>query len=132
MSEEKYNDIVNLHNELEKEYNTLHTKYELLQESCRENTIIQSMNDMKKEYDDTSRKYEELKRTCVSLYRFNFINERLTKLENTLKGVDVIIEHVIDMLSNLDTYIVTDRKTIIYKAQIELALIKELLYNNSR
>jgi hypothetical protein len=101
-------------------YIKLFRKYKDLKLEYSENTVIQSMNDMKE-------RYEQLQRETVSLYRFNELQQKYKKQSKVINAVLVILENTSKRLRNLDSFLHTDRQKEVYRCEIELLIINELL-----
>lgn len=117
---EKYNKLENDYNKLENDYNKLKSDYDILKNEYSENIIIQSMNDMKV-------KYDTLLKNTVPLFKFHLINEKYKVLVKSFTGCSILIDHIIKLLKRIDNTNVFDRKNIIYKTELELVTVKEIL-----
>ncbi|NBP00274.1 MAG: hypothetical protein EBU90_09150 [Proteobacteria bacterium] len=104
-------------------YNELTEKYQKLQHDYSENTIVESMNDMK-------RKYEQLVANTVPAYKYNLINEKYERLSHTFIGSEILIDHIVKGLKRLETVSAMDRTNLLYKIQLELLILKEILQDS--
>lgn len=118
--QEKYDGLQEKYDNLQHEYTTLQEKYDSLQENYSENIIIQSMNDMKI-------KYENLIKSSVSIYKYQILQEKFTRLIRGFSGCSVLIDHTIKVLKESKNTNFTDKKNLISKAELELITIKEIL-----
>lgn len=118
--DEDYKTLNEKYNKLENDYNKLKSDYDVLKNEYSENIIIQSMNDMKI-------KYDTLLKNTVPLFKFHLINEKYKVLIKSFTGCSILIDHIIKLLKRIDNMNVFDRKNIIYKTELELVTVKEIL-----
>lgn len=104
-------------------YNELLEKYNQLEHDYSENTIVESMNDMK-------RKYEQLVANTVPAYKYNLLNEKFERVSHTVHGSDVLIDYIIKGLKKTETMGAIDRTNSLYKIQLELIILKEILQDS--
>uniref|UniRef100_A0A6C0H6I8 Uncharacterized protein n=1 Tax=viral metagenome TaxID=1070528 RepID=A0A6C0H6I8_9ZZZZ len=104
-------------------YNELTEKYEQLQHDYSENTIVESMNDMK-------RKYEQLIANTVPAYKYTLLSEKYERLSRTFISSEILIDHIIKGLKKLETVSAMDRTNFLYKRQLELLILKEILQDS--
>jgi len=99
----------------------LEVELETLRAEFSENTIIQSMNDMKD-------RYNHLVATTVGLPNYNKIKGELEEIKRKIIGVGVLVDHVINILKSIETETyMTNVKNKIYKIELELLILKEIL-----
>jgi predicted nuclease with TOPRIM domain len=116
-------DIENLQGQLEEvknNYYTLLDEHNAMKAEYSENTIVQSMNDMKN-------KYENMLKTTVQRYKYDNLEEKHDKICRQAMAVTVLIDHVVSSLKRLESKVMMADKTDIYKTELELAIMKELL-----
>ena len=113
---DKYQTLLSKYNELLEKYNQLEHDYS-------ENTIVESMNDMK-------RKYEQLIASTVPSYKYSLLNEKYERATHTIIGSDILIDHIVRGLKKLETMNSIDRTNSLYKVQLELIILKEILQDS--
>ena len=125
--QEKYDSLQTNFDTLQEKYDTLQEKYDnlfndynILSENYSENVIIQSMNDMKIKYDNVIK-------SSVSLYKYQILQEKFTRLIRGFSGCSVLIDHTIKVLKESKNSTFVDKKNLISKAELELITIKEIL-----
>lgn len=118
--EKKYavldNDVEKMRNEhilLQKEYDSLQINYS-------ENVIIQSMQEMKERYD-------KMVKSTVPVHKYDVLYEKYKKLVKNFSGCTIILEYVIKALKQLNRTLFTESKNILYKAELQLEMVKEIL-----
>ena len=118
--QEKYDNLQEKYDNLQEKYNNLFNDYNILSENYSENVIIQSMNDMKIKYDNVIK-------SSVSLYKYQILQEKFTRLIRGFSGCSVLIDHTIKVLKESKNSTFVDKKNLISKAELELITIKEIL-----
>lgn len=105
-------------------YTRLYNKYEELKKEYSENTIIQSMNEMRD-------RFEELKKDTVSKYKYNLLEEKNRQQNRAINAVLVILENTSKKLRLIDIemQLPIEIQKDLYRSEIELAIIMELLEN---
>jgi predicted nuclease with TOPRIM domain len=116
----EYTKLQEKYDSLQEKYDSLQEKYDSLQENYSENMIIQSMNDMKI-------KYEHMIKSSVSIYKYQILEEKFTRLIRCFSGCSVLIDHTIKVLKESKNINFIDKKNLISKAELELITIKEIL-----
>jgi hypothetical protein len=101
-------------------YIKLYNKYKKLNKEFSENTIIQSMNDMKE-------RYEQLERESISLYMYEELEKKYNKQNKVINAVLTILENTSNRLRKLDNVLLIDKQKELYRCEIELVIISELL-----
>ena len=101
------------HEILQKEYNSLQTNYS-------ENIIIQSMQEMKERYD-------KMLKSTVTIHKYDILYEKYKKLVKNFSGCAIILEYVIKTLKQLNKTLFTESKNLLFKAELQLEMIKEIL-----
>jgi hypothetical protein len=101
-------------------YMKLYNKYKKLNKEFSENTIIQSMNDMKE-------RYEQLERESISIYMYEELEKKYNKQNKVINAVSTILENTSNRLRKLDNFLLIDKQKELYRCEIELAIIYELL-----
>ena len=110
------NDVEKMRNEheiLQKEYDSLQTNYS-------ENIIIQSMQEMKERYD-------KMLKSTVPIHKYDILYEKYKKLVKNFSGCTIILEYVIKTLKQLNRTLFTESKNILFKAELQLEMVKEIL-----
>ena len=110
------NDVEKMRNEheiLQKEYDSLQTNYS-------ENIIIQSMQEMKERYD-------KMLKSTVPIHKYDILYEKYKKLVKNFSGCTIILEYVIKTLKKLNRTLFTESKNILFKAELQLEMVKEIL-----
>ena len=110
------NDVEKMRNEheiLQKEYDSLQTNYS-------ENIIIQSMQEMKERYD-------KMLKSTVPIHKYDILYEKYKKLVKNFSGCTIILEYVIKTLKQLNRTLITESKNILFKAELQLEMVKEIL-----
>jgi hypothetical protein len=118
--QDEYTTLQEKYDNLQEKYDKLFEDYNILSENYSENIIIQSMNDMKN-------KYENLIKSSVSIYKYQILQEKFTRLIRGFSGCSVLIDHTIKVLKESKNTHFTDKKNLISKAELELITIKEIL-----
>ena len=110
------------HTELKIEHEELKIEHEDLQLNYSENIIVQSMNDMKE-------KYEQLQKNTIPLFKYQLLNEKYKTFVKNFSGCIVLTEHVIKVLRQIEDNNNNShtRKNLVYKAEIELMTLKDIL-----
>jgi hypothetical protein len=112
-TDDKYIYLLDKYTKLLKNYKSLCNEYS-------ENTIIESMNEMKE-------RYEQLQKDTVSIYRYNELDKKYKKQNKVITAIYVIIENTINRLRDMDFNMMYDKQKDIYRCEIELMIILELL-----
>jgi len=113
---DEYQKLLSKYDELQKKYNQLEHDYS-------ENTIIESMNDMK-------RKYEQLVANTVPSYKHNMLSEKFDRVSHTILSSEILIEHIVKGLKKIETISSMERINLLYKVQLELIILKEILQDS--
>ena len=117
------NDVEKMRNEhilLQKEYDSLQKEYDSLQTNYSENIIIQSMQEMKERYD-------KMVKSTVPIHKYDILYEKYKKLVKNFSGCTIILEYVIKTLKQLNRTLFTESKNVLFKAELQLEMIKEIL-----
>lgn len=109
---------------LEKQYKSLDNEHRALQHEFSENTIIQSMNDMKE-------KYNHLLETTVPSYKYELLDERHTELHNKTLACSVLLDYIISSIRKFDNIFVNMGELDVNKIEMQLTILKELLYKTT-
>ena len=121
---EEYNKLFERYTQLKNQYTQLEDQYTQLEKQYSENTIIQSMNDMKL-------RYEELVANTVSFGTYEKTSEKYEKLRRVVSSSEILIEHITNVIKKLENQTTEECRTKLYKAQIELLILKEILQEAS-
>jgi len=105
---------------LQKEYDSLQKEYDSLQTNYSENIIIQSMQEMKERYD-------KMVKSTVPIHKYDILYEKYKKLVKNFSGCTIILEYVIKTLKQLNRTLFTESKNVLFKAELQLEMIKEIL-----
>jgi hypothetical protein len=111
--DDKIEKLKDEHEILQKEYNSLQTNYS-------ENIIIQSMQEMKERYD-------KMLKSTVTIHKYDTLYEKYKKLVKNFSGCTIILEYVIKTLKQLNRTLFTESKNLLFKAELQLEMIKEIL-----
>ena len=123
----EYNNLRGDYGKLQKDYGDLQEELTKLEEEhaklkhdYSENVIIQSMNDMKE-------RYEEMIQNTVSKGRYIELNEKYKALTKKATTASVLATHVHKLLKSSEEHMENAGKNFIYRAELELSLIRELI-----
>lgn len=105
---------------LQEEHEILQNEYNSLQTNYSENVIIQSMQEMKERYD-------KMMKSTVTIHKYDILYEKYKKLVKNFSGCTIILEYVIKTLKQLNRTLFTESKNILFKAELQLEMIKEIL-----
>jgi hypothetical protein len=78
------------------------------------------MNEMKE-------RYNQLQRESISINKYNDLDKRCKEQNRTLTAIYILTENVLKKMRKFDNYIAEEKQRDLYRSEIELVVMMELL-----